>query len=314
MQSAFFGRMSRVHRAQLPGAVFHITARLQNKEHLFTGDVRNDVERIVLDTLAHSGGRLISHTIMNNHFHLVLQQGQRSLGWTMQPLMRRVALLVQKHYARRGHVFERRFWSKVCDDGQYLRRAIEYTHMNPVRAEICSDPADFKWCSHRSFVDTGLDPSSIVHRVLKIFAVTDTDTIERCRENYQGYMRYWLERRLCERAGGPVSPEPIYPAGDVFFQRLFLGSGRLPPMPTYDLRDAARYVWRQAGWEVALDRLRKPNGTREHVRMRNQIIAALLQQGYAVCDVAAFFRVSAATVSAIASATRYARPCIAIET
>lgn len=136
----------------MPGIAFHITARTQGKEPWFRDALRSRIEHILVEGVATSDAIRLSHTVMPNHFHLVIRQSARPLGWIMQPIMRRIAVAVQRTYGVEGHVFERSYRSLACESADHLRRAVAYTHLNPQRAGLCRSPEEYAWSSHVRFL------------------------------------------------------------------------------------------------------------------------------------------------------------------
>ena len=53
-------------------------------------------------------------------------------------------------YGRTGTLFEGRFKSSIIQDRHYLLACQRYIEMNPVRAGMVIDPADYLWSSHRA--------------------------------------------------------------------------------------------------------------------------------------------------------------------
>ena len=49
-----------------------------------------------------------------------------------------------------GHTFEQRFESLVVQREKYLRRVVRYIALNPVKAHLCRDAADWPWSTHRA--------------------------------------------------------------------------------------------------------------------------------------------------------------------
>src|SRR5687767_3318846 len=99
--------MSRATRQYINGGVFHITARTQGKRPWFTQRLRGVVVEIIVKGVALSDAKLLAYAVMPNHFHMVVVQGGMTLGTVMQPIMRRIALLIQRSRKCSGHVFER---------------------------------------------------------------------------------------------------------------------------------------------------------------------------------------------------------------
>jgi hypothetical protein len=55
-------------------------------------------------------------------------------------------------YGRVGHLFQGRFKSILVQEGPHLAATVRYIVRNPVRAGICSTPAEWRWSSHRAML------------------------------------------------------------------------------------------------------------------------------------------------------------------
>jgi putative transposase len=53
---------------------------------------------------------------------------------------------------RRGTLWEERFKSVLLEDGEAVRFCAAYIDLNPVRAGLCEDPEDYRWCSYAAAV------------------------------------------------------------------------------------------------------------------------------------------------------------------
>ena len=294
----------------MPGAAFHITARTQGKEPWFKPIIRAQIEEIIIEGIATSDATLLAHTVMKNHFHIVLKQGSRPLGWIMQPIMRRTALLVQRFVGMEGHVFERKYRSHLCWNPDYLRRAIVYTHLNPVRAHICQAPEDYLWSSHLQLTtssDMG-DGAITVRDILKLFANDANASPEQLRDDYLNYVAWRLKKDMHDAAGIPFgTPEPESRAGDKHYMECFCSVPVPPRALLMDLRDKAMGLLLEIDSTTSIERLRVRTLPRRLCAVRKQLIAALLQIGYRCKCIADFFRVSDTLVSAIATEMRYGR-------
>lgn len=300
--------MSRVLRPHLPRAAFHIMAKTQGDEPWFE-DHRGLIEKIIIEGVTSSDARYISHAVMPNHFHIVLQQGVRPLGWVMQPIMRRTALLIQRTRALKGHIFFRAYHAKHCDTADYLRTGIIYTHFNGWRAGLCDAPEAYPWTSHARYLadDTGCVVGFELAHVLRLFGHEPNESVEQLRCRYREYVDWWREKDAHAAAYRSFErPEPPTDAGDAYFRAHFSVMHVAVRRPVVDLRDKAIAILLDIRPDLEIDALRRRYMPHADRRVRKQVIAGLLQAGYAGKAIADYFRISYSAVSAIASAMRYA--------
>ena len=89
--------------------------------------------------------------LMTNHVHLLLTpQDSDSVSRCMQHLGRCYVRYFNYRHRRTGTLFEGRFRSSIVQSGQYLLACQRYIELNPVRAGIVIDPADYTWSSYRA--------------------------------------------------------------------------------------------------------------------------------------------------------------------
>lgn len=76
---------------------------------------------------------LVAYCLMDNHFHLLLYQGEDTEG--LSGLMKSVGIAYtmyfNKKYRASGHLFEGQYKSSRIDSDQYLLHITRYIHMNP---------------------------------------------------------------------------------------------------------------------------------------------------------------------------------------
>lgn len=302
---ATFPRMSRVHRHQQPGCVFHITSRTQGHKPWFREQLRSSIAETIVDGVISAGAALIAFAVMPNHLHIILAQGQRTLGWTMQPLLRRIALLVHRTQGRTGHVFERRFRSKPCLDADHIRAAILYTHFNPVKAGLCSSVNEYRWTSHGAYCEEGESAQGImVGDVLRLFAaephVTERDAL---RRQYLAHVDWW------QRTHHPkpdVTPPPPAHGGSAFFAGKYCAHlDDAAANAAIDLRDRAVQLLTLIARDCELDKLRGPYVGRRASEVRRQLIAALLSADYQGTAIADLLKVSPSVVSRVSGQMRW---------
>ncbi len=97
------------------------------------------------------GLRLLAMSVLENHYHLVLAQIERT---AMTHFMRRLMGSYTKQHNSRfglaGPVFDERYQAKPIESTRHLRAAIAYVHANP------SSPLDNRWTGHRYYLDPRL--------------------------------------------------------------------------------------------------------------------------------------------------------------
>jgi putative transposase len=298
--------MSRAHRSHLPGAAFHITARTQGHAHLFVDEIRDTVQAILIEGIRNSDAQRLALSIMPNHFHLVIRQGSKPLGWLLQPVMRRIAMLVQRTHRLQGHVFERRFRSHLCDSPDYLRNAIVYTHINPLRANLCTNLAQYRWTSHAELIAREARTCEEHPNPLYLFCdrapATQADLVA-------SYMKYVEWRITADQFAAEEKPYTVAPPpsayGDAHFVKMYGALPTASPALLSDLRDVAIQTLLVINRDIDVNELRTSRCSRPLTRIRRQLIASLLQRGYRGRAISRFFGISDAVVSKIAIQMRY---------
>lgn len=149
--------MSRPLRLEFPDALYHVTARGNNRQAIHRDDI--DRERH-LELLAHVvdrfGWLLHAYCLMNNHYHLLIETPLPNLSSAMRQLNGVYAQRFNRRHDRVGHVFQARFAALLVQHERHLLGVARYIVLNPVRAGLVSHPADWPWSSYRATV--GLAP------------------------------------------------------------------------------------------------------------------------------------------------------------
>jgi putative transposase len=160
--------MARMPRLVVPGYPHHITQRGNRRMKTFFND---DDYRAYLELLAEfridAGVSVWAYCLMPNHVHLVVVPEHKDS-------LARLFRVVHRHYSRRinfrenwkGHLWQERFHSFVMDE-HYLLATVRYTELNPIRARLCSCPADWPWSSARAHLDARDDSVVSVRPMLQ---------------------------------------------------------------------------------------------------------------------------------------------------
>jgi len=170
-------------------AIYHTMSRTA-----LDGFVLGDQERDYFVSLLRHLSRIyfaqvLGYCIMGNHFHVVvrmspgddyddeqihsrhktyygknskLMPGQipffrkkwANLSEFIKELKQRFACYYNRLHDRRGYFWGDRFRSVIVEDGQTLINCLAYVELNPVRADLVSEPEFYRWCSLGYHVQT----------------------------------------------------------------------------------------------------------------------------------------------------------------
>lgn len=163
--------MSRPLRVQVPGT-YHVFAQSISCRPLFPDAY---ARRLFLRLVGAAATRHVWHVqaycLMTTHYHLVVRIEEANLARGMQWLNGFYGALANDLESARGHVFGARYGSLLVTSDAYLHEVIRYVALNPMRAGMCADPADWPWSSYRFLVRNRPAPSFLeVDEVLRLFA------------------------------------------------------------------------------------------------------------------------------------------------
>ena len=172
--------MARPLRIEFAGALYHVTARGNEKRPVF----RSDADRLkFLDFLAIAVKRfnwsLTAWVLMSNHFHLVVQTREANISRGMQWLNGTYASWFNKRHKRCGHLFQGRFKGILVEEASYFAEVIRYVVLNPVRAGMVAHPEDYRWSSFRTTAGIEAAPAWLdVASVHALFQRNDATSAE----------------------------------------------------------------------------------------------------------------------------------------
>ena len=143
--------MARLQRVSIPGIAEHIIQRGNNRQICFASD--EDMETYLHWLHEYSLKYCVeihSWVLMTNHVHLLCTpQIESGVSKLMQSLGRMYVRYFNHQYKRSGTLWEGRFKSFMVQNDRYLFELYRYIELNPVRAGMVDDPADYRWSSYR---------------------------------------------------------------------------------------------------------------------------------------------------------------------
>ena len=92
--------------------------------------------------------RCHTYCLMPNHYHLLVETPAPNVSAGMQRLNGIYAQWFNHLYGFSGHVFERRFFSRLVESTYDLLELTRYIVLNPVRASLCDNASDWRSSSY----------------------------------------------------------------------------------------------------------------------------------------------------------------------
>ena len=150
--------MSRPIRIEFPDALYHVTARGDRREDIFEDDQDRQTFLATLEqAIIRFNWTCYAWCLMDNHYHLLIQTPDGNLSKGMRQLNGVYTQTSNRRYLRVGHLFQGRFKAILVDRDAYLLELSRYVVLNPVRAGMVKNPADWIWSSYQASV--GLMPT-----------------------------------------------------------------------------------------------------------------------------------------------------------
>ncbi|HWW70245.1 MAG TPA: transposase [Duganella sp.] len=176
--------MNRPLRIEFPGALYHITSRGDRKVDIYLDDTDRAVWLQTLgDVCAQSNYVVHAFCQMTNHYHLLLETIDGNLSDGMRQLNGVYSQYFNRRHALVGHVFQGRYKAILVQKESYLLELARYIVLNPVRAKLVSDAANWPWSSYTLTMGAASPPAWLdTSFTLKKFGDTAADAIAAYRQ------------------------------------------------------------------------------------------------------------------------------------
>ena len=176
--------MSRPLRIEFAGAVYHVISRGDRRGAIYYNDSdRLDWQGVLARVCDHHHFVVHGFCQMGNHYHLLLETPEANLARGMRELNG----IYSQHFNHRhdlvGHLFQGRYKAMLVQRDRYLLELIRYIVLNPVRAQLVSSADDWRWSSHRYFLDTTTAPAWLAYDwILSQFGPTRDEALASYRK------------------------------------------------------------------------------------------------------------------------------------
>jgi putative transposase len=126
---------------------YHVYNRALDKE--FFGIPMPDLwyafQSVLNQCMLDYGVKVQAFVLMSNHFHLLVTTPNENLSLFMQIFQSKVAKFISRKLGKKSYRFEARYkWSMVTNPQRYTM-VFSYVYLNPVRANICQQSADYRY-------------------------------------------------------------------------------------------------------------------------------------------------------------------------
>jgi REP element-mobilizing transposase RayT len=220
--------MARPLRLEFPGALYHVTARGNERKPIYRDewDRRRFLERLARVARTYRL-RLHAYVLMRNHYHLLVETREANLARAMRQLNGVYTQDFNRRHRRAGHLFQGRYKALLVEKDSYLLELSRYIHLNPVRVGEVAQPWAFPWSSAAAFVGKAPAHEGLVLETVLGHLGRRRSTAQRRYAEFlmdgiakrgatpltavEGQLllgqRRWVERQKRRLKGIPVAPE-----------------------------------------------------------------------------------------------------------
>ncbi|MBN1621554.1 MAG: transposase [Endomicrobiales bacterium] len=216
--------MSRPLRISYEGAIYHITARGNEKRDIFIEDYDRIYFLKLLEKCIHHF-KWICHAycLMDNHYHFIMEITRTNISEGMRQLNGVYTQYFNHKYNRVGHLFQGRFKGILVQKDSHLLELCRYVVINPVRAKKCKKASDYTWSSYRAMVGLEKKPSFLcTDWILSQFS----ESRSKAEKFYSAFVDEGLQDTPWDRLKGQ-----IYYGSDEFILKICKGLDKLKEIP-----------------------------------------------------------------------------------
>ncbi len=146
-------------RLRLQGEIHHVALRGHDGRPLFrTNRDRATLERIIGELLQEFSARAHAYCWMTNHLHLVVEIPPEQMEEFQNALVARYTLQCSGYKSPGVPLFDPPDRAFRVNADAYLLQLVRYVHLNPLRAGLVRNAADYPWSGHRTYLGFGGPP------------------------------------------------------------------------------------------------------------------------------------------------------------
>lgn len=179
--------MPRKARIKNNTKVFHVIIQGINKEYIFDEDVEKETYlRYLKEKIKDKELQMISYCIMSNHAHfLIYTDDVIQISKLMSQVNTKYAIYYNQKHNRCGIVFRNRYKAEEIVSYHHFLSCINYIHNNPVKAQMCEMPEEYKYSSYNEYKGKQFLINST--KIIQTFKKYNMDISDIFAEKYKSY-------------------------------------------------------------------------------------------------------------------------------
>ena len=144
--------MPKAHISPQMGHFHHVYNRGNNRDPIFfERDNYLYFLRLIRQIFVTHEVDVVAYCLMPNHYHLLLYPRSEQLSSAMKSLSLAYTKAINKRFNRVGALFQGRFQKIVITNSEYLIHLIRYIHLNPVKANLVTQPGEWEFSSYQEY-------------------------------------------------------------------------------------------------------------------------------------------------------------------
>lgn len=145
--------MSRPLRLEYTDALYHVTSRGDRREDIYDDETDRQIFlSIFAEGIERFNWLCYAYCLMDNHYHLLVQTPDANLSQGMRQLNGVYTQAYNRRHGKAGHLFQGRYKAILVDADAYLLELSRYIVLNPVKAGMVKQVADWPWSSYSAMI------------------------------------------------------------------------------------------------------------------------------------------------------------------
>jgi len=231
--------MARQARIKSSTGVYHVMLKGIDSRNIFMDE---DDKQYFMEKLKRAKElgefKLYAYCLMDNHVHLLLQEGEE-LGISIKRITVGYVRYHNQKYGRTGHLFQNRYSSEPVEDDRYLLAVMRYIHNNPLKAHMAESQTEYIWSSFQKYLDA----------YKNIICWVDTELIRSYFKNSTDFEKFSCE----ENQDDCLDTRTFVKYTDEGIKDLFKANqhySRIMDLPKAERNECIQLIYRETGGSI----------------------------------------------------------------